>query len=298
MGGWNSKTLTCNGLIKLVEKRNAVEIIYDEHKEIMNMEVEGTLSALTSAEHLENSQPEKEEMWFEHSRVILSEETSSSNYINASYIDGFKRPKAYIVTRTPDSEATTRNFWKMIWEHQTEIIVMLNKSDENGNGISYWNPEEGSSVDSGKLKIQTIKVHETHHPKFQITSLLVTHEDGDELYVNHFLFKDWQRDDISPSECDFLDLVFMSRLYDRSAGTSVILKAYKSPIVVHCSDGLQRSMVFCAIDISISRILKLGKVNLYSIVSKLRQDRYNCLYDANDYGFCYLALYYYSMFYM
>ncbi|AAZ30024.1 PTP3 [Bracoviriform indiense] len=298
MGSWNSKTLTRNGLIRVVEKRNAVKFICNEHKEIMDIKVEGTFCTRPFAENLENSQLDKEEMWFEHSRVFLSEETSSSNYINASYIDGFRRPKAYIVTRTPDSEKTTCNFWKMIWEHQTEMIVMLNKSEENGDGISYWNPEEGSSLQCGKLRIKTSKIHQNHHPSFQITSLLVTHEDGVKLFVNHFLFKNWQRDDILPPECDFLDLLFMARLYDQSAGSSVALKGYKSPIVVHCSDGLHRSMVFCAMDISISRILNLGKVNLCSIVSKLRQDRYNCLYDPNHYGFCYLALYYYCTYYV
>nr|ACE75284.1 protein tyrosine phosphatase [Glyptapanteles flavicoxis] len=298
MGSCNSKTLTRSGLIKLVDKRNAVKFICDEHREIMDIKVEGTFCARSFAENLENSQLEKEETWFKHNRVILSEETSSSNYINASYIDGFKRPRAYIVTRTPDSQKTICNFWKMILEHQTEIIVMLNKSEENGDGISYWNPEEGSSLQYGKLTIKTFKIHENYHPSFQITSLLVTHEDGKMLYVSHFLFKNWQRDDILPSERDFLDLLFMARLYDRSAGTSIALSGYKSPIVVHCSDGLQRSMVFCVVDISISRILKLDKVNLFSIVSKLRQDRYNCLYDPNDYGFCYLALYCYSTYYM
>ncbi|CAD6244250.1 GSCOCT00014314001.2-RA-CDS [Cotesia congregata] len=297
MGCVYSKTLSRKSLLKLIDKRNASTIIYDEHQEIMNMVLSGSLCSSASTETLQRSQREEEELLFEDSRVVLSDETGSCTPTNASYINGFKDPQAYIATRTPDSESTIFNFWRMIWQHQTEIIVMLDQPEENLYAASLWNSDEESLLQVGQLSIKKFRAHQ-NNSSFQILRVLITHEDGATLNVNYFLFKNWQRQGLPPSECHVLDLIFMTRLYNKSAVTPESVKGYKSPIVVHCSDGLQRSMVFCAVDIGISSISIRGEVNLYSIVSNLRKERHNCLYDVNDYTMCYLLLHYYCMFYM
>lgn len=297
MGSLNSKTLSRKGLVKFVEKSNAAEIIHGEYQELISKEDSGTSSTLVFAENFRKSKPAEEEFCFEHTRVIISDETRSFIPTNASYIDGFKDPHAYIATRTPDSKSTTEKFWRMIWRHKTEIIVMLDRPEENWYGASFWNPDTESSLQFGKLNIKKFKSHQ-FHSSFDILRVEMTHEDGGKLQVNYFLFKDWQRHDEAPLECKLIDLIFMIRLYNQSAVTPESLKGFKSPIVIHCSDGLQRSMVFCAVDIGISAVLEKDKVNLYSIVSKLRKERYNCLHDVQDYGLCYLLLCYYCAFYM
>lgn len=297
MGCLNSKTLSRKGLVKFVEKSNAAEIIHSEHQEIINKEDSGTSSALVFTENFRKSQSAEEEFCFENTRVVISDETKLFIPTNASYIDGFKDPDAYIVTRTPDSNSTTEKFWRMIWIHKTEIIVMLDRQEENWYGASFWDPDTESSLQFGKLNIKKFKTHQ-NHSSFDILRVEVTHEDVGTLHVNYFIFRNWQRLNEAPLECELIDLIFMTRLYNQSAVTPESLKGFKSPIVIHCSDGLQRSMVFCAVDIGISAIIERGKVNLYSIVSKLRKERYNCLHDVHDYSMCYLLLCYYCAFYM
>nr|ACE75457.1 protein tyrosine phosphatase [Glyptapanteles indiensis] len=297
MGSRNTKTLNREDLTKIPYEKNVVDFIYREHEEIINRKVDGTFGASISAGNLGDTPCEKGELCFDHNRVVLSEETGSSNYINASYIDGFEHSKAYITTATPDSEKKICNFWKMIWEHQTEIIVMLNEPDENEKGVFYWNLEERSTLYCGKLNIETLYVQRLY-PGHVITKLIMTHEDGGSLIVDHFLYKNWQRVDILPSERDFLDLVNMIRLYNRFAETPESVKGNRSPIVVHCSDGQERSMAFCCIDVSISQILKTGKVNLSAIVSRLNKERFNCLHYPNHYCFCYSVFYHYFTFFM
>lgn len=57
--------------------------------------------------------------------------SEGSDYINASFIDGYRYRKAYIATQGPLQE-TIDDLWRMLWEHNSTIIVMLTKLKEMG----------------------------------------------------------------------------------------------------------------------------------------------------------------------
>ena len=70
---------------------------------------------------------------FESSRVCLQplRGIEGSDYINASFIDGYRYRNAYIATQGPLNE-TVEDFWRMLWEHNSTIVVMLTKLREMG----------------------------------------------------------------------------------------------------------------------------------------------------------------------
>uniref|UniRef100_A0A8C5X261 protein-tyrosine-phosphatase n=1 Tax=Malurus cyaneus samueli TaxID=2593467 RepID=A0A8C5X261_9PASS len=72
-------------------------------------------------------------MPYELTRVCLQpiRGVEGSDYINASFIDGYRQQKAYIATQGPLAE-TTEDFWRMLWEHNSTIVVMLTKLREMG----------------------------------------------------------------------------------------------------------------------------------------------------------------------
>ncbi|CAE1305248.1 PTPRN [Acanthosepion pharaonis] len=87
--------------------------------------------------------------FYDHSRVVLNQSAnaSASDYINASTItDHDPRNPAYIATQGPLPH-TVADFWQMVWEQGSVVIVMLTKLTENGEAMChrYW-PEEGSDL--------------------------------------------------------------------------------------------------------------------------------------------------------
>ena len=70
---------------------------------------------------------------YDSTRVKLSQidGVPGSDYINASHIDGYGDKSAFIATQAP-LLTTFADFWRMIWETDSQTIVMLSKEQEGG----------------------------------------------------------------------------------------------------------------------------------------------------------------------
>ena len=59
-----------------------------------------------------------------------------NEYINANFIDGFRKPRAYIGTQGP-MQGSFPEFWRMIWEQNTTVVVMITHLFEGGKVMDY-----------------------------------------------------------------------------------------------------------------------------------------------------------------
>ncbi|KAJ3078373.1 protein tyrosine phosphatase, non-receptor type 12, partial [Quaeritorhiza haematococci] len=70
---------------------------------------------------------------FDHNRVRLGHlsPNDGSDYINASYIQAPEGVRSYIVTQGPLPH-TAGDFWQMVWEQNSAVVVMLTQEEERG----------------------------------------------------------------------------------------------------------------------------------------------------------------------
>lgn len=71
----------------------------------------------------------------ENSRVHLTPKpgVDGSDYINATWLHGFRRLRDFIVTQHPlvDSmKDTIKDFWQMVWDHNVHSVVLLSSLQE------------------------------------------------------------------------------------------------------------------------------------------------------------------------
>jgi protein-tyrosine phosphatase len=96
---------------------------------------------------------------YDHARVRLQDVgPGGCDYINASHVKASFSNRRYISTQAP-IPATFNDFWRVVWEQDARVIVMLTAESEGGQvkAHTYWNPGE-----YGPLKLK--KLSEKHVP--------------------------------------------------------------------------------------------------------------------------------------
>ena len=53
------------------------------------------------------------------------------------HTQGYQQKNMYIVTQGP-MRNTVNDFWRMIWEKQVEVVVMLTKIEERGKVCTHY----------------------------------------------------------------------------------------------------------------------------------------------------------------
>eukprot|EP00731_Ephydatia_muelleri_P001821 Em0001g1821a len=96
---------------------------------------------------------------FEYSRVVLPsiDGVDGSDYINANYVKGCDGETAYIAAQGPLPN-TVNDFVRMLWENNTEIIIMACREVEMGKHKchTYW-AELNEEVMFGEILIKTLR---------------------------------------------------------------------------------------------------------------------------------------------
>uniref|UniRef100_A0AAQ4R8V4 Receptor-type tyrosine-protein phosphatase delta n=1 Tax=Gasterosteus aculeatus aculeatus TaxID=481459 RepID=A0AAQ4R8V4_GASAC len=219
-------------------------------------------------------------MPYETTRVSLQpiRGVEGSDYINASFIDGYRQQKAYIATQGPLAE-TTEDYWRMLWEHNSTIVVMLTKLREMGREKchQYWPAER-----SARYQYFVVDpMAEYNMPQYILREFKVTDaRDGQSRTVRQFQFTDWPEQGVPKSGEGFIDFIGQVHKTKEQFGQD-------GPITVHCSAGVGRTGVFITLSIVLERMRYEGVVDIFQTVKMLRTQRPATVQTEGQYQFCY-----------
>ncbi|XP_014844155.1 PREDICTED: receptor-type tyrosine-protein phosphatase delta-like isoform X16 [Poecilia mexicana] len=221
-------------------------------------------------------------MPYETTRVCLQpiRGVEGSDYINASFIDGYRQQRAYIATQGPLAE-TTEDYWRMLWEHNSTIVVMLTKLREMGREKchQYWPAER-----SARYQYFVVDpMAEYNMPQYILREFKVTDaRDGQSRTVRQFQFTDWPEQGVPKSGEGFIDFIGQVHKTKEQFGQD-------GPITVHCSAGVGRTGVFITLSIVLERMRYEGVVDIFQTVKMLRTQRPATVQTEDQYQFCYRA---------
>ncbi|KAL5103164.1 Receptor-type tyrosine-protein phosphatase delta [Taenia crassiceps] len=252
---------------------------------------------------------------YDHSRVILRalEGVPGSDYINANYIDGYKKPNCYIATQGPLPE-TYSDFWRMIWEQRVSIIVMMTRLEERARikCDQYWPSRGPETYANGTVTVAPLPSPEgiIELAYFTIRRFTIAHCSGNEMReVTHLQFTSWPDHGV-PESPPIPLLLFMRRIRRTvstqgsresvsliaggAASTSLASSdsdpATSGPLVVHCSAGVGRTGALIALDIMHDQMKYENAVDVLGCVTALRAQRNFMVQTEEQYIFVYDAL--------
>jgi len=218
---------------------------------------------------------------YDHTRVKLRpSSTPGSDYINANYIDGYKKRAAYIACQGP-LDSTIEDFWTMVWEQDISIIVMVTRVEEGGRikCAQYW-PLAGS-VTYGSFQIYVSE--STQLPDYNITVLNIINskEPGKDMFIRHFHFLRWPDFGV-PNSPDAL-LSFIRKVNDNTPPDG-------GPVVVHCSAGVGRTGTYIVLDTCLKQMASEEAVDPHNFLRHIRTQRNYLVQTEAQYIFIHEAL--------
>ncbi|XP_038215765.1 receptor-type tyrosine-protein phosphatase N2-like isoform X5 [Zerene cesonia] len=221
---------------------------------------------------------------YDHARVTLNPLSNhlGSDYINASTItDHDPRNPAYIAASGPMPH-TSSDFWQMVWEQGSVVMVMLTRLTENGQQLChrYW-PEEGSEL-YHIYEVHLVSEHIWCDDYLVRSFYLKNQQTSETRTVTQFHFLSWPENGVPSSTKALLE--FRRKVNKSYRGRSC-------PIVVHCSDGAGRTGTYCLIDMVLNRMAKGAKeIDIAATLEHIRDQRPRMVATKQQFEFVLMAV--------
>ncbi|XP_061395366.1 tyrosine-protein phosphatase corkscrew-like isoform X1 [Musca vetustissima] len=199
--------------------------------------------------------------------------------------------KTYIATQGCLANTIT-DFWNMIWQENTRVIVMTTKEFERGKNkcAKYW-PDEGQTKQFGPAKIQCVSENSTND--YTLREFLFSWRDQPERRIFHYHFQVWPDHGVPADPgcvLNFLQDVNTKQGQLTQAGDK------PGPICVHCSAGIGRTGTFIVIDMILDQIDRNGldtEIDIQRTIQMVRSQRSGLVQTEAQYKFVYYAVQHY-----
>ncbi|XP_038066690.1 tyrosine-protein phosphatase 99A-like [Patiria miniata] len=209
--------------------------------------------------------------------LFTSVQEDETNYINATFLPGYRKKSMYIGTQMPMPNTVT-DFWRLMYDHKATSIVMLNTFDANDKTMCRYWPEEGT-INFGKLSVELIQTKRSDSVTRCTFTLRNTDNASEEARtITQFQYHDWPSDQEIPNFVPgMLSLMDLARKWNGDKG----------PIVVHCMDGLGSTSVYCTLMALLDQFNVEKAVDVFQAAHRLRMVNQNMMNSLDQYALCY-----------
>uniref|UniRef100_A0A8D9BTY0 protein-tyrosine-phosphatase n=1 Tax=Cacopsylla melanoneura TaxID=428564 RepID=A0A8D9BTY0_9HEMI len=272
-------------------KKSELELEFDRLSQAKE-ENKSTSNAKTD----ENKDKNREEtvVPYDRNRVILSPAKDYSNYINASFIEAYDNTESFIITQDPDMEHTVHDFWRMVSEHSISTIIMLSDfGDSPKKCPRYWPDDEIKYDNIGVKYIQSESC-----PYFTRRELSVCNTKcNSTIPVIQYQYNGWPtvEGEVPEVTRGFIELIDhtqpnLANPTPNPPGSPTPSASSPGPLLVHCHAGSERSSMFVALSILVQQLTLEKRVDVFSVVRKLRTQRLGMIQTFAQYEFLYRAI--------
>ncbi|KAJ1526841.1 hypothetical protein ONE63_008405 [Megalurothrips usitatus] len=218
---------------------------------------------------------------YDATRVILIGGTTG-DYINANYVNmeipGSGIINRYIACQGPLAN-TVQDFWQMVVEAQSTLVVMLTTVIERGRTkcAQYW-PEVGSTLDLGNELTVTCNSEITDPTQSFVFREFVLRNSstGEERDISHMQYLAWPDHGVPEDWIRFVE--FTERV--RVARSGMV-----EPTIVHCSAGIGRTGVLILMETAMGLIEANQPVYPLDITRAMRDQRALMIQTPAQYHF-------------
>nr|XP_054764927.1 receptor-type tyrosine-protein phosphatase epsilon-like [Lytechinus pictus] len=210
-----------------------------------------------------------------HRPLLISFSTNScSEYINATFCQGYKDRERIITTQMPLPQTVT-DFLRLIYDYRISTVIMLNGLSDEDSSSMYWDGDNPNIL--LPFSIDILDVVKSDH--WTERTIELKHRKNTRV-VQHFQFQSWEKVDSTEfyqTLLDFMNIVTCQQGDD-------------SPILVHCLSGVGRTGVFCVVKMCLDQLEYEDAVDVFQIVKTLKNDNFQMIQSLEDYRLCYRIL--------
>uniref|UniRef100_A0A4W5N1M8 protein-tyrosine-phosphatase n=1 Tax=Hucho hucho TaxID=62062 RepID=A0A4W5N1M8_9TELE len=195
-------------------------------------------------------------------------------------------PKVYIACQ--GCLATTVNdFWQMVWQERTRVIVMTTREVEKGRNkcVPYW-PESEGSKEVGLYVVTSVSERDATDYKIRVMEISPLDQSDSVRTIWHYQYLSWPDHGV-PEEPGGV-LSFLTQVNSKQAEF-----ANAGPMIIHCSAGIGRTGTIVVIDMIIETIDTKGldcDIDIQKTIQMVRDQRSGMVQTEAQYKFIYLAV--------